>query len=229
MEGGLFSIENNQLTSRLDGLPQEYFKENTMDLSGKITKVQLLEENAAPNHIYTNHMFIERIKEFQANLILNENNPGFNSLQVLDYEENGIKYKLLIKPIKDQDGTTSYIYAMTSLQPVDEAVQMIKDYYIYLIVFVLLLSGFFLLFKKDCKTFIAYKRHNKKMANLDFSEKIPIKSKDEIGDLSQNINTLSHSLHSHIHQLQQDIEKEKQLENTRKEFIAGVSHELKTS
>ncbi|AHD07443.1 sensor histidine kinase ResE [Paenibacillus larvae subsp. larvae DSM 25430] len=228
VEGGLFSIENNQLTSRLDGLPQEYFKENTMDLSGKITKVQLLEENAAPNHIYTNHMFIERIKEFQANLILNENNPGFNSLQVLDYEENGIKYKLLIKPIKDQDGTTSYIYAMTSLQPVDEAVQMIKDYYIYLIVFVLLLSGFFLLFKKDCKTFIAYKRHNKKMANLDFSEKIPIKSKDEIGDLSQNINTLSHSLHSHIHQLQQDIEKEKQLENTRKEFIAGVSHELKT-
>lgn len=89
IEGGLFSIENNQLTSRLDGLPQEYFKENTMDLSGKITKVQLLEENAAPNHIYTNHMFIERIKEFQANLILNENNPGFNSLQVLDYEENG--------------------------------------------------------------------------------------------------------------------------------------------
>ncbi|MFK4289207.1 signal transduction histidine kinase [Bacillus sp. RC240] len=35
-------------------------------------------------------------------------------------------------------------------------------------------------------------------------------------------------MHSYINQLQQDIEKEKQLENTRKEFIAGVSHELKT-
>lgn len=28
---------------------------------------------------------------------------------------------------------------MTSLQPVDEAVQMIKDYYVYLILFVLIL------------------------------------------------------------------------------------------
>ena len=36
------------------------------------------------------------------------------------------------------------------------------------------------------------------------------------------------TLHSHIRQLKQDIEKEKQLENTRKEFISGVSHELKT-
>ncbi len=44
----------------------------------------------------------------------------------------------------------------------------------------------------------------------------------------KNINTLSKTLHSYIVQLQQDIEKEKQLENTRKEFIASVSHELKT-
>ncbi|PGS71219.1 hypothetical protein COC69_25160, partial [Bacillus cereus] len=53
-------------------------------------------------------------------------------------------------------------------------------------------------------------------------------TKDEIGDLSHNINTLSKTLYSYIHRLQQDIEKEKQLEHTRKEFIAGVSHELKT-
>ncbi|MFD1904685.1 HAMP domain-containing protein [Paenibacillus rhizoplanae] len=47
------------------------------------------------------------------------------------------------------------------------------------------------------------------MANLDFSEKIPITTKDEIGDLSSNINELSERLHSHILQLEQDIEKEK--------------------
>jgi signal transduction histidine kinase len=35
-------------------------------------------------------------------------------------------------------------------------------------------------------------------------------------------------LHSYIEKLQQDIEKEKQLEKTRKEFISSVSHELKT-
>ncbi len=67
-----------------------------------------------------------------------------------------------------------------------------------------------------------------KIASLDFSESIPIRSKDEIGTLSNNINTLSTKLHSYIDQLQQDIEKEKQLESIRKEFISGVSHELKT-
>ncbi len=39
---------------------------------------------------------------------------------------------------------------------------------------------------------------------------------------------LSNKLHSHIGQLEEDIEKERKLEKTRKEFISGVSHELKT-
>ena len=50
-----------------------------------------------------------------------------------------IKYKLLVKPTKDANGKTNYIFAMTSLQPVDEAVQMKNNYYIYLIIFVLIL------------------------------------------------------------------------------------------
>lgn len=66
------------------------------------------------------------------------------------------------------------------------------------------------------------------MANLDFKEEIVVKSGDEIGQLSESINTLSENLKIHIDQLNQDIEKEKQLEKVRKEFIAGVSHELKT-
>lgn len=35
-------------------------------------------------------------------------------------------------------------------------------------------------------------------------------------------------MEAHIGRLKQDLDKEKRLENTRKEFIAGVSHELKT-
>ncbi|TKI88121.1 HAMP domain-containing protein, partial [Bacillus wiedmannii] len=105
-----------------------------------------------------------------------------------------------------------------------------KDYYVYLIIFVLILIVLisFYYSKKIAKPLLQINDTTKKIAGLDFSETIPITTKDEIGDLSQNINTLSKALHSHIHQLQQDIEKEKQLENTRKEFIAGVSHELKT-
>ncbi|MEH6888461.1 HAMP domain-containing sensor histidine kinase [Bacillus sp. JJ864] len=204
-------------------VPQKY-------IEGKITKVQLSGEKEQSNFIYTNNLFMERIQEFQADLLLNEKHTNYDSLQEIDYEQNDIKYKLIIKPIKDKSGAITYIFSMTSLQPVDEAVQMVKEYYGYIIVFVLLLIflASFYYSKKIARPLLQINKTTKKIANLDFSERVPVMSKDEIGDLSQNINLLSNTLHSHIEQLQRDIEKEKQLENTRKEFISGVSHELKT-
>ncbi len=199
-------------------------------LEGNITNVQLSGENEQSNFAYTNNLFMERIQEFQANLLLNKKNANYNSLQEIDYEQNDIKYKIIIKPIKDKNGEVTYIFSMASLQPVDEAVQMIKEYYVYivLLVLVLIFLSSFYYSKKIAKPLLQINKTTKQIANLDFSERVPVESRDEIGDLSQNINLLSNTLHSHIEQLQRDIEKEKKLENTRKEFISGVSHELKT-
>ena len=106
---------------------------------------------------------------------------------------------------------------------------MVQDYYIYIIAFVVVLIflASFYYSKQIAKPLLKINDTTKKIAHLDFTEQIPITSKDEIGDLSKNINTLSNKLHSHIGQLEQDIEKERKLEKTRKEFISGVSHELK--
>ncbi|KAB2460220.1 HAMP domain-containing protein [Bacillus sp. CH126_4D] len=224
-------LENKQLSERLYGPKGASSKESSqLYLTGSIQNVQLPEETVGTTFIYGNRVLIDRIKQFQVDLLLNQKSNDVTSTEIMDYEENDIKYKLLIKPTKDANGKTNYIFAMTSLQPVDEAVQMIKDYYVYLILFVLILIVLisFYYSKKIAKPLLQINDTTKKIAGLDFSETIPITTKDEIGDLSQNINTLSTALHSYIHQLQQDIEKEKQLENTRKEFIAGVSHELKT-
>ncbi|PEK95474.1 sensor histidine kinase [Bacillus mycoides] len=197
---------------------------------GRVTKVQFPDVKGPVNPIYKNSLFLDSIKEFQTDLLLKENNHIQYSTQIMDYEKNDIKYKLLIKPKKEKDGSVTYIYAMASLQPVDEAVQMVQDYYIYIVAFVVILIflASFYYSKQIAKPLLKINNTTKKIAHLDFTEKIPITSKDEIGDLSQNINTLSNKLHSHIGQLEQDIEKERKLENTRKEFIAGVSHELKT-
>ena len=47
---------------------------------------------------------------------------------------------------------------MASLQPVDEAVQMVQDYYIYIIAFVVvLIFSFVLLLKTNCQTVIKNK------------------------------------------------------------------------
>ncbi|MED0988513.1 HAMP domain-containing sensor histidine kinase [Bacillus nitratireducens] len=199
-------------------------------IGGSVTKVQFPDVKGPVNPIYKNSLFLDSIKEFQTDLLLKESNHIQYSTQIMDYEKNDIKYKLLIKPIKEKDGSVTYIYAMASLQPVDEAVQMVQDYYIYIVAFVVVLIflASFYYSKQIAKPLLKINDTTKKIAHLDFTEKIPITSKDEIGDLSQNINTLSNKLHSHIGQLEQDIEKERKLENTRKEFIAGVSHELKT-
>ncbi|MGE6548960.1 sensor histidine kinase [Bacillus mycoides] len=224
-------LENKQLSEMLYGQKNASSKESSqLYLAGSIKNVQLPEGTVGTNSIYGNRVLIDRIKQFQVDLILNPKPNNITSTETVDYEENDIKYKLLIKPTVDADGKVNYIFAMTSLQPVDEAVQMIKDYYVYLIIFVLILIVLisFYYSNKIAKPLLQINDTTKKIAGLDFSETIPITTKDEIGALSQNINTLSKALHSYINQLQQDIEKEKQLENTRKEFIAGVSHELKT-
>lgn len=224
-------LENMLLSEKIYG--QSDVRELTPKASPKIFLTGIIEEVNLPmgstgSSFYSNSIFMERIKHFQANLLLKQ--EALSSSVIMDYEENNVPYKIFIRPLEDTSGETTYIFAMTSLQPVDEAVQMLEDYYVYfiLVVLALILLASFYYSKKIAKPLLQINYTTKKMANLDFSESIPITSKDEIGTLSQNINTLSMTLHSYINKLQQDIEKEKQLENTRKEFIAGVSHELKT-
>ncbi|PFO80066.1 sensor histidine kinase [Bacillus cereus] len=237
MYDNALSYENKQLLKKIGLFFDEsgYIKQNDLglrlvDISGKIQTIRIPEENTISNMIYTNHLFMQKINDFQIKTLFNENKFKKDTLQILEVEESGTQYRLFIQPIAEPNGETTYILALASLQPVDEAIQMIKDYYIYIVIFVLflILLAAFYYSKQIAKPLLQINTTTQKMAKLDFSETIPITSKDEIGDLSQNINMLSTTLHSYINKLQEDIEKEKQLEHTRKEFIAGVSHELKT-
>lgn len=223
-------LENRQLSELFYGKQTSRVSGSPLYLTGHITNVQLPEQMVGANFIYANHVLIDRIKQFQVDLITNDSSHHFDSTEIMDFKENGVSYKIIVKQIKDLKGEINYIFTLTSLQPVDEAVQMIKDYYVYLIIFVFLLIVLVSLYysKKIAQPLLQINKTTEKIADLDFSEMIPVTTNDEIGHLSQNINILSKTLHSYIVELQQDIEKEKQLENTRKEFIAGVSHELKT-
>ncbi|MCZ6941412.1 sensor histidine kinase [Bacillus mycoides] len=224
------AAEEQVVKEKKPAVQEQAAQELDAPIVGRVTKVQFPDVKGPVNPIYKNSLFLDSIKEFQAELLLKESEQIQDVIRIMDYEKNDIKYKLLIKPKKEKDGSVTYIYAMASLQPVDEAVQMVQDYYIYIVAFVVVLIflASFYYSKQIAKPLLKINDTTKKIAHLDFTEKIPITSKDEIGDLSQNINTLSNKLHSHIGQLEQDIEKERKLENTRKEFIAGVSHELKT-
>ncbi len=76
---------------------------------------------------------------------------------------------------------------------------------------------------------------SERMSELDFEAKYEGGHQDEIGVLGRSMNTLSDKLKETIgalqeanRQLQHDIEEKIQIDEIRKEFIANVSHELKT-
>jgi len=59
------------------------------------------------------------------------------------------------------------------------------------------------------------------IARGDFSRRVRIKSKGELGELAESLNTMAD-------ELQQKMENLKQLDRVRTDFVANVSHELKT-
>ncbi|MDQ0417632.1 signal transduction histidine kinase [Croceifilum oryzae] len=224
---GQRSKRNEQFEKKL----RQELGDNPTTLLGTIKHIEF--PTMSSSFFYSNRLFFEKILSFQG-LMAMKKPPRMYTESTELVEENvdgeGVRYKVLIQPFKGPDGKIYYMIAMTSLQPVSEAVQMLEGYYIYLIILVLLLTMLlsFYYSKQIARPLLQINKTTQKIANLDFSEMVTVHSKDEIGDLSQNINELSRKLQSYIEKLQDDIEKEKQLEETRKEFIASVSHELKT-
>ncbi|GIQ70400.1 sensor histidine kinase [Xylanibacillus composti] len=192
---------------------------------GTITQIRLPQAEQASR--YMNRLFLDRVKAFQADLLYGDYADQTNTLT--DYEVNDIAYKIFVERV-DQTGPPAYLFAMTSLQPVNEATEVMRSYYGYIVIGTLLLVVLASLYfsRRIAAPLLRIDTMTQRMAKLDFSNKIPIKSEDEIGSLSRNINQLSDMLNAHIVRLEQDIEKERRLEQTRKEFISGVSHELKT-
>lgn len=207
--------------------PTEYHAQHpTVLVHGTVARVQTPEGAIVSR--YTNRLFWERVKAFQADLLYGD--VGDEANFVIDYEDNDIPYKIFVERVTNEVGNTNYLFAMTSLQPVNEAVGIIGHYYVYIfagaLLLVLLLSFYYS--RGIAGPLLRMNEATQKMTDLDFSVRIPVVTEDEIGNLSRNINKLSGLLHTHIVRLEQDVEREKRLEQTRKEFIAGVSHELKT-
>lgn len=150
-----------------------------------------------------------------------------------NYTSNIVK----ISPINIGKVTEYVIIAVSSLQPVGEAAQVTREFYVYVygVGFILVIILSIIYSNMISKPLINISRTASKMAELDFSAKCNVKSDDEIGELAGKLNFLSEKLNSTLKELKsaneklkEDIEKERGLEKMRKEFVAGVSHELKT-
>ncbi len=180
--------------------------------------------------LYNNDIFAKRILNFQADWITNKVKLEDRGWTQKEIRINDIQYIETIQPIIKNGQVQEMVYTLSSLQPLTKAADLMSDYYIYVIAFVLVLSLIvsFYYSRIITKPLLKINEATKKIMKFEFQDQLSIKSKNEIGELSANINQLSDRMEGYINQLKDDLEKEKQLEQTRKDFIAGVSHELKT-
>lgn len=150
---------------------------------------------------------------------------------------NGMDNIAFVKPVVKNNQISEYVFAISSLQPVGEAVEAMKAYYgyVFFVVILLMLIMAFIFSRSMSEPLLKMNTVAQKMADLDFSEECKVKSKDELGNLALSLNRLSRNLSRSLgdlkaanEQLKLDIEKERGIENMRKEFVSSVSHEFKT-
>jgi len=129
------------------------------------------------------------------------------------------------------------VFAVLSLQPVGQANAILRDFYVAFyglgIVLIVLLSLWYS--RRITRPLRRLGRTAERLAKLDFAARTDIGGEDEIGRLGRTMNFLSANLKDTLGQLQEansrlqaEIEQEKRLERMRREFVSGVSHELKT-
>lgn len=136
-----------------------------------------------------------------------------------------------------ENGKTMQLYIESSLQSVDEVMDMMIPFYIvfYIVALLIVLLFAHILSNRMAKPIIAITDIANQMSELDFTQRIESDEIDELGQLARSINGLSNHLDHTMTELKgannllmADIEKERKLKANQKDFVANVSHELKT-
>lgn len=130
-----------------------------------------------------------------------------------------------------------YLMLTTPLSAIEESAAIANRFFFFsgLVTILIGLAAAYFFARRFTRPIRGLNSIAQKMSQLDFSEKYPVTSNDEIGELGNSINSLSDQLDRAIgdltranQKLQADIEYERSLDEMRKEFVSSVSHELKT-
>ncbi len=144
----------------------------------------------------------------------------------------------ILTPMSLNQKNDSIIVTVSSMQPINEATDVIREFYFYLFLGFSLIGIFLSSVYANLisKPLVNINKIAKRMSAMDFTAKCEeTTSDDEIGNLANTLNFLSSTLENALEdlkyknqKLEEDIEKERKLEEMRKDFVASVSHDLKT-
>jgi signal transduction histidine kinase len=130
-----------------------------------------------------------------------------------------------------------FVIINVPVSAVEDGITVISNFAIIAAVLILIAGIFVTYFMSMSivRPIVNITRATKKMANLDFSAVIPVRSNDEIGELSNDINYLSSQLEMKINELREanirlteDIREKEAMDRMKKDLVSSVSHELKT-
>ena len=145
---------------------------------------------------------------------------------------------LMLNGVIKLDDQNIYVIIYTSISGVAQSARVLTVFSLYISIICLIIGGIsaYILANKISKPIKEIDEVAKNVAKLNFTKKANINLReDEIGSLANNINIMSDTLSNMISELtqaneslQKDVDYQKQIDKMRKEFIANVSHELKT-
>ncbi|WXR62648.1 HAMP domain-containing sensor histidine kinase [Peptostreptococcaceae bacterium AGR-M142] len=152
-------------------------------------------------------------------------------------EFTGINNIIMAKPLFIENKELLIMFAITSLQPIEETTNIMQTYFFATLIIAIILAVIisYIYSKKFTRPLVHLDMVTKNMTNLDFSKECDINTNDEIEDLADNINNLSKRLKITLDELKgsndklkDEIKYKEEVEEFRKRFIADASHELKT-
>ncbi len=145
----------------------------------------------------------------------------------------GSEYLILLGTLSDGN----LILMRTALESIRESAGISNRFLAYSGTLAVILSAMLSIFasRKIAKPILELTDISKRMTDLDFNAKYQSKGENEIDQLGEHINQLSHTLEKTISELKSannelliDIERKTQIDEMRKDFLSNVSHELKT-
>jgi signal transduction histidine kinase len=209
----------NLLTT--DGVPSE---EEIETYSQKYNMIIYLKNYGDKMVMMNRNSMNRRPKKYE----FNEKNEGNRvvkhmGLETLEY------YKLL--------PSNQILILRISMDSIRSTVGIVNEFFLYGSLIILFISLFFayLFSKKLTAPILDLNDIIKKMVKMDFTSRSNFKSGDELEELGDNVNYLASQLEMNIDNLKitnmklvEEIEKKKKIDELRKEFIASITHEIKT-
>jgi two-component system sensor histidine kinase VanS len=147
------------------------------------------------------------------------------------------RYIAVFRPTHIGKASPAYIVAVTKEVYTGQNYAVLQEYIIYLFIFAVILAAILAAVFSVIVTRPILKMRDtaSQITKLDFTTRCDYRANDEIGELAESLNFLSYKLNDTIEQLKDaneklkgDLDLQREIDRLRRDFIASVSHELKT-